>query len=332
MRKIALCTGQWADLSLKELAKKTKEMGYDGVELATWISNLDFEKLAGSKAYADEIKDIFNKEKLDIVSLSCHIIGKCVGDIIDIRHNNFVPKKYADKPLEIKKWAIDSMLKIPSSAKNLGVDVVPGFMGSSIWKFVYSYPQTTEEMIEAGFEEIKTLWSPILLEFQKLNIKYALEVHPSEIAFDYYSTVRLLEKLKDFPLFGINFDPSHLYWQGVKPELFLEDFLKQNKIFHIHFKDSNINLDGRSGILSSHIDFGDLRRGWNFVSVGHGGVDFEKIIRLLNAYDYTGPSSIEWEDSGMEREFGAKDALRYIRKINFAPSTFKFDEAISSSN
>ena len=87
---------------------------------------------------------------------------------------------------------------------------------------------------------------------------------------------------------------------------------------------------GRTGILGSHIDFGDLRRGWNFRSLGHGDVNFEEIIRVLNAYNYDGPLSVEWEDSGMDRIAGAREAAEFVRKVDFAKSDVKFDAAIAN--
>ena len=92
-----------------------------------------------------------------------------------------------------------------------------------------------------------------------------------------------------------------------------------------------MTLDGRAGILGSHLTFGDTRRGWNFRSLGHGDVDFERIIRELNAIGYDGPLSVEWEDSGMEREFGAHESLAFVRKVDFAPSNVAFDDAFSKS-
>jgi sugar phosphate isomerase/epimerase len=96
-------------------------------------------------------------------------------------------------------------------------------------------------------------------------------------------------------------------------------------------KDAAVSLDGKAGILGSHITFGDTRRGWNFVSLGHGNVDFDKIIRELNAMDYKGPLSVEWEDSGMDREFGAKEACGYVKRVDFSPSRVAFDDALKSN-
>jgi sugar phosphate isomerase/epimerase len=129
------------------------------------------------------------------------------------------------------------------AAKAMGCSVVTGFMGSPIWAMWYSFPQTTEEMIEEGYDEIVSLWTPILDEFKACGVKFALEVHPTEIAFDFYSSIKLFrEKFKGNTTLGINFDPSHLVWQGIKPHLFIREF--KDIIYHVHIKDALVNQEG----------------------------------------------------------------------------------------
>ena len=325
---VTLCTIQWADIPFDELCTLAKKMGYDGLEVACWGNGIDVDRAISDESYVNWMKENLKKNGLVMTAMAVHIIGQCVGDDPDPRLNNFAPSALANKPEAIRQWAIDTMMKVPVVAAKFGVHVVTGFTGSPIWKYMYSFPQTTEEMIEAGFNRIVELWSPILDVFKKCNVKFALEVHPGEIAFDYYSTKRLLAKFADRKEFGLNFDPSHLVWQGIKPHLFLNDFI--DRVYHVHMKDAAVTLDGRSGILGSHIDFGDLRRGWNFRSLGHGDVNFEEIIRVLNAYGYDGPLSVEWEDSGMDRIDGATEAAAFVRRVDFKPSAVKFDEAISN--
>lgn len=101
-----------------------------------------------------------------------------------------------------------------------------------------------------------------------------------EIAFNLYTTLKLFEVFERRPVPGINFDPSHLLWQGLEPHLFIREFA--DRIYHVHMKDCAVTLDGKAGILGSFLPFGDLRRGWNFRSPGRGDVDFEEIIRDMN--------------------------------------------------
>ena len=327
-RLVTLMSCQWADMDLETLCRKASEWGYEGIELAIWGNHLDPVRAADDDDYVESIKAVFRKYGLVIKALCAHVPSQCVGDYNDPRLDNFAPAELAGKPAEIRAWAIDTMKAAAIAARKLGAYCITGFVGSPIWKYFYSFPQTTEEMIEKGYQEIYDLWCPILDVFKENGIKYCLEVHPGEIAFDYYSTKRLLEKFADRPEFGLNFDPSHLQWQGVTPHVFLEDFI--SRVYHVHMKDCAVTLNGRNGLLGSHIEFGDLRRGWNFRSLGHGDVNFEEIIRVLNAYGYDGPLSVEWEDSGMDREFGAKEACAFVHRIDFPNSTIKFDDAIKN--
>ena len=330
-RPVTLFTIQWGDLPLEEICKLARQMGYEGLELAK-DAHFDARKMAADPAYAEEIRAILKKYDLGCWAISAHLTGQCVSDSLqwayDPRLDGFAPSALAGKPEEIQKWAIEEMKVMAHAAKNLGVDVVTFFMGSPIWKFWYSFPQTSEEMVEAGYQKVKELWTPIFDEYDKCGVKLALEVHPTEIAFDYWSTKKLLDTFEWRPTLGINFDPSHLIWQGVDPAMFLFDFA--DRVYHVHIKEAKLNLNGRIGILGAHSTFGDQRRGWNFVSPGHGDVDFDNIIRVLNQKGYTGPLSIEWEDSGMERVFGGTEACEFTKQINFSASDVAFDDALKN--
>jgi sugar phosphate isomerase/epimerase len=180
-------------------------------------------------------------------------------------------------------------------------------------------------MIDDGFRQFADRWNPILDVFDECGVKFALEVHPTEIAFDLYTAQRALEAVGHRRAFGFNFDPSHLHWQGVDPVEFIRQF--PDRIYHCHMKDAITTLNGRSGILGSHLNFGDGRRGWDFRSPGRGAINFEEIIRAMNEIGYQGPLSIEWEDCGMDREFGAREACEFTRQLDFMPSVRAFDAA-----
>jgi sugar phosphate isomerase/epimerase len=323
-RPVTLFTGQWADLPFEELCRMASDWGYDGLEIACWGDHMDVRQAAQDPAYARKKLRILKKYKLQCWALGAHLAGQCVGDTYDERLDGFAPAAVKGKPGELRGWAIDEMKATAKAARAMGCGVVNGFMGSPIWKAWYAFPPAAEEYIDAGFQKIFDLWTPIFDEFDRYGIRFGLEVHPTEIAFDLYTAQRLLAKFHQRPTLGFNFDPSHLLWQGMEPHLFIREF--PQRIYHVHMKDAGVSLDGKAGILGSHLPFGDLRRGWNFRSLGHGDVNFEEIIRELNAAGYSGPLSVEWEDNGMEREFGALESLDFVRAINFAPSNISFDK------
>jgi sugar phosphate isomerase/epimerase len=322
-RPVTLFTGQWADLTFEDICQKAASWGYEGLEIACWGDHMDVRKAASDQAYVEERQAILNKHGLKCWALGAHLSGQCVGDAWDERLNAFAPEDLQGKPKEIQQWAIEEMIATVRAAKAMGCYVVTGFMGSPIWKYIYSFPPTTPEMVEEGYQKIRKLWTPILDEFDGNGIKFALEVHPSEIAYDFYTTEHLFKVFGKRPALGLNFDPSHLIWQGVDPKVFIREFA--DRIYHVHMKDAAVTLDGKTGILGSHLEFGDLRRGWNFRSLGHGDVNFEDIIRELNAANYSGPLSVEWEDNGMDREFGAAESVEFVKKMNFSASEISFD-------
>ena len=99
-----------------------------------------------------------------------------------------------------------------------------------------------------------------------------------------------------------------------------------DRIYNAHMKDVWWGKgDGTVGVFGGHTSFGDARRNWDFRSVGRGMVDFESIIVALNDVGYQGPLSVEWEDSRMDREFGAAEACAMVKKIDFRPSAIAFD-------
>lgn len=331
-RPVTLFTGQWADLPLEELCRmagKSREdgFGYDGLELACWGDHFAVDQALADDTYCAKKRDLLDRHDLKLFSISNHLVGQAVLDNIDERHQAILPEYvWGDgNPQGVNERAAEEMKNTARAAQKLGVDVVNGFTGSSIWHLLYDFPPTPRRMIDAGFELLAERWNPILDVFQECGVKFALEVHPTEIAFDIYSAERALDALGHREEFGFNFDPSHLLWQGVDPVEFIRRF--PDRIYHVHMKDAIVQLNGRSGILASHLSFGDNRRGWDFRSVGRGSVRFEEIIRALNEIGYQGPLSVEWEDSGMDRLHGATEACLRTRGYDFERSGRAFDAA-----
>ena len=328
MRPITLFTGQWADIPFDEMCVKAAEMGYEGLELATWGNHVNAKRAAEDMDYVREIKSALERNNLKAWAISAHLSGQLVGDVLDARHNGFAPSSVANQPEKMRAWAMQEVRDTIHAAHNLGINIITGFMGSPIWPYWYSFPQTSQQMVDEGYATIVERWTPLFDEMDKYGIVFGLEVHPTEIAFDYYSFVKLLEAFNYRKTLGMNFDPSHLLWQGLKPHLMIREL--PDRVYHVHLKDAAVTLDGLNGILGSHLEFGDPKRGWNFRSPGRGHVDFEAIIRELNSIGYEGPLSVEWEDSGMERFRGGAEACAFAKSVNISPNTGAFDAALKN--
>jgi len=330
-RPVTLFTGQWADLPLETLAAKAREFGYDGLELACWGDHFEVQRALREPDYCTKKRQLLEKYNLQVFAISNHLVGQAVLDLIDPRHQAILPAHvWGDgNPGGVNARAAEELKDTARAAQKLGVGVVNGFTGSSIWHLLYSFPPVPPKMIDDGFKLLAERFNPILDVFGECGVKFALEVHPTEIAFDLYTAERALKALDHREEFGFNFDPSHLIWQGVDPVEFIRRF--PDRIYHVHMKDAIVKLDGRSGILASHLNFGDPRRGWDFRSLGRGRVNFEEIIRALNDIGYQGPLSVEWEDSGMDRDHGAREACQYVRRMDFAPSRVAFDAAFDKA-
>lgn len=328
-RLITLFTGQWADLPLEDMARKTSDFGYQGLELACWGDHFEVSKALSEDGYCAAKRDLLDRHDLQCQAISAHLVGQAVCDPIDERHKMILPDYvWGDgNPDGVTKRAIEEMKNTARAAQKFGVPVVNGFTGSAIWHMLYSFPPVPQSMIDAGFKQFADRWNPILDVFGECGVKFALEVHPTEIAFDLYSAKMALEAIGHREEFGFNFDPSHLHWQGIDPVEFIREF--PDRIYHVHIKDAIVTLNGRTGILGSHINFGQANRGWDFRSPGRGGVNFEEIVRELNRIGYSGPLSVEWEDSGMNRDHGAREACEMLQKLDFEPSNVAFDAAFS---
>jgi sugar phosphate isomerase/epimerase len=331
-RPVTLFTGQWADLPFTEVCRLAAEMGYDGLEIACWGDHFDVEAALADDAYLPRLHEILAEHKLRVWTISCHLTSQAVCDHpIDERHRAILPARvWGDgKSDGVRERAAEEIKNTARAAARLGVDTVVGFTGSSIWHTVAMFPPVPADMIERGFTDFADRWHPILDVFDSVGVRYAHEVHPGEIAYDYWTTVRALDAVGHRPAFGLNFDPSHFVWQDLDPVGFLYDF--RDRIYHVDCKETATRFNGRNGRLGSHLPWGDPRRGWDFVSTGHGEVPWEACFRMLNSISYDGPISVEWEDAGMDRIVGARDALAFVRALTqIEPPAAPFDAAFSS--
>ena len=327
-RPVTLFTGQWADLPLEELAELAGGWGFDGLELACWGDHFEVDRALDDDAYCRAKRELLERNGLDCWAIGAHLVGQAVCDRIDERHRAILPPElWGDgDSAGVQQRAAERMKDTARAAARFGVTQVNGFTGSPIWHLLYSFPPNDFGEIERAYEQFAEAWSPIVDAFDAEGVRFGLEVHPTEIAYDFVTTQKTLDAIGHREGFGINLDPSHFAHQHLDAAAYALAFA--DRIYHVHVKDSKKRLDGRRSILASHLNFGEEARGWDFVSPGHGDVDFEELFRALNRIGYAGPLSTEWEDSGMDRAYGAQDALAFVRRTDFAPSAVAFDAAM----
>ena len=185
-RPVTLCTGQWADLPLETLAVKAKAFGFDGLELACAGDHFEVAKAVSDPAYCDRKRKTLERYGMQVFSISNHLAGQAVLDHVDARHKAILPAYiWGDgNPAGVSARAAEDMKNAARAARNLGIGVVNGFTGSSIWHLLYSFPPVSAAMIDEGFRLLAERWNPILDVFGECGGRFALEVHPTEIAFD----------------------------------------------------------------------------------------------------------------------------------------------------
>ncbi|MHC4500139.1 MAG: sugar phosphate isomerase/epimerase family protein, partial [Planctomycetota bacterium] len=177
-RPLTLFTGQWADLPLEELGKKAAGWGYDGLELACWGDHFDVDKALTDDKYCKAKRDLLKKHGLDVFAISTHLVGQCVCDNIDVRHKGILPPDVWGEgdPEKVRRRAAQKVIDTGKAARKLGVNVVNGFTGSSIWHMLYTFPPVSPDMIEAGYADFAKRWKPICDAFKAEGVKFALEV------------------------------------------------------------------------------------------------------------------------------------------------------------
>jgi sugar phosphate isomerase/epimerase len=316
-RPITLFTGPWSDLSLEEVARRAGEWGYQGVELACWGDHCEVQRALSEDDYCPRLLDLLARHELSVLAVAGHRVGQAVCDVIDRRHQSLLPDYvWGDgDPTGVRERAQEEMIATVRAAHKLGASVVSGFTGSPIWSFVAGWPRPTSELLEAALEDFAHQWGPVLDACAECGLKFACEVHPGQLAFDLFSAEEVLDMVEGRPEFGFTLDPSHLHWQGIDPAAFARRFA--DRIYHVHLKDATVRLDGRSGLLNGYLPAGDSRRGWDFRSPGRGGIDWESLVRALNDIGYDGPLSVDWSDPGMNRDFGAEEACRFAKRLDF---------------
>lgn len=147
------------------------------------------------------------------------------------------------------------------------------------------------------------------------GVKVAIEMHPGFVAYSPETMLKLREIAG--PAVGCNYDPSHMFWQGIDPIAAIR--VLDDCIYHVHAKDTQIyqrNLP-KSGVLDTKLYTDERNRGWIFrtCGYGHGEEWWKEFISTLRMYNYDYVLSVEHEDSIMSPEEGLTKAVKFLDSL-----------------
>ncbi|MCX7700603.1 MAG: sugar phosphate isomerase/epimerase [Gemmataceae bacterium] len=324
-RPLLLYSGAFADLPFEELAARAVDWGYQGLELACSTEHLEVQRAVSEPTYCAQRLEQASRQDLQIPVLNCQRMCLLLGDHLDDRYRELAPDYvWGDgRPDGIRHRVVEELLATVQAAQKMGVGLVVGAGGSPFGSALIGCLPIPTEAVARAFRDFAQRIMPVLDACRDAGTRFGYVIQPGQLAFDLYSAELLLESVSGREELGFVLDPASLHWQGVDPIEFIQRF--PDRIVHVHVNDAVLNLNGRSGILNSYLPPGDPRRGWDYRSPGHGGVDWPGIIRALNYAGYDGALSVHWRDAGMHRDYGAEDAARFVKQLDW-------DRAVNSGS
>ncbi|GHD29467.1 sugar phosphate isomerase/epimerase family protein [Halioglobus pacificus] len=330
MKGPAIFLAQFADDAppfndLASIASWAAGMGYRGIQVPTWESNLfDLKQAAESRDYCDEVKGVCSAAGVEISELSTHLQGQLVAvhPAFDEQFDNFAPAEVRGNPEARQAWAVEQLMLATKASANLGLNAHATFSGALLWHTFYPWPQRPPGLVEAGFEELATRWRPILDAFDDVGVDVCYEIHPGEDLHDGVTFERFLAATGNHPRCNILYDPSHFLLQQLDYAQFIDIYHERIKMFHV--KDAEFNPNGRSGIYGGYQDWVD--RPSRFRSLGDGQIDFRRIFSLLTQHGYEGWAVLEWECCLKHPEDGAREGAAFIADHMIRTTEKAFDD------
>ena len=311
--------------SLEGMCKWAAELGYKGIQIPTWESNLiDIEKAANSQIYCDVLKEKVASYGLEITELSTHLQGQlvAVNPAYDTMFDGFAPESVRNNPKARTAWAIDFIKKAGTASRNLDLKTHVTFSGALMWHTMYPWPQRPKGLVEMGFKELANRWLPILNHFDKAGVDICYEIHPGEDLHDGVSFERFLKATGNHKRVHILYDPSHLILQQLDYLAFIDHYHMHIKAFHV--KDAEFNPTGKQGVYGGYSDWSD--RAGRFRSLGDGQVDFKSIFSKLTQYGCDVWAVLEWECCIKSSDQGAREGAPFIKNHIIETSKRNFDD------
>lgn len=311
--------------TLKNITRWAGDLGYKGVQIPTWESNLfDLATAAQSKTYCDEVKGVCAEAGVEVTELSTHLQGQLVAvhPAYDELFDGFAPDSVKGKPAARQEWAVEQLMHAAKASQNMGLSAHATFSGALLWHTMYPWPQRPEGLVEEGFRELADRWLPILNAYDEAGVDLCYEIHPGEDLHDGVSFERFLEATGNHERCNILYDPSHLVLQHLDYIQFIDIYHDRIKMFHV--KDAEFNPNGRSGVYGGYQGWKD--RPGRFRSLGDGQVDFGGIFSQFAKYDFEGWAVLEWECCLKHPEDGALEGVDFIKKHIIRTTDRAFDD------
>ena len=315
--------------NLTNLSKWAGDIGYRGVQIPTWESNLiDLEQAAASKSYCDDLKGLCAENGVEITELSTHLQGPLVAvhPAYDDLFDGFAPEEVRGDRRARQEWAVNQLLLAAQASQNLGLKAHGTFSGALLWHTMYPWPQRPEGLVETGFTELANRWLPILNAYEDAGVDLCYEIHPGEDLHDGVTFERFLEATGNHPRCHILYDPSHFVLQQLDYLQFIDFYHERIKMFHV--KDAEFVPNGRSGIYGGYQAWVD--RPGRFRSLGDGQVNFGGIFSQFAKYGFDGWAVLEWECCLKHPEDGAREGVDFINHHIIRTSEKAFDDFAGS--
>lgn len=315
--------------SFPSICQWAGELGYKGVQVPTWESNLiDLKKAAESQEYCNELKATAAEHGLEITELSTHLQGQLVAvhPAFDEMFDGFADPSVHGNPKARQEWATQQMIMAAKASKNLGLKAHATFSGALLWQNFYPWPARPAGLVETGFEELGKRWLPILDAFDEAGVDLCYEIHPGEDLHDGATFERFLDAVDNHPRANILYDPSHFVLQQLDYLAFIDIYHERIKAFHV--KDAEFNPNGRSGVYGGYQPWVD--RPGRFRSTGDGQVDFIAIFSKLAQHGYDGWAVIEWECCLKDPQQGAEEGAPFIEQHIIQTTDKAFDDFAGS--
>ncbi len=317
--------------SLKSICEWAKSLGYEGVQIPTWVTNfIDLQKAAESKTYADELKGVVNEAGLQITELSSHLQGQLVAvhPAYDALFDGFAPEVYRNNPKARTEWAVQQLKWAAKASQNLGLNAHATFSGALLWQTVYPWPQRPAGLVETAFTELANRWLPILNVFDENGVDLCYEIHPGEDLHDGETYEMFLQHVNNHSRACLLYDPSHFVLQCLDYLTYIDYYHERIKMFHV--KDAEFNPTGKQGVYGGYQSW--VNRAGRFRSLGDGQVDFKSVFSKLAQYDFKGWAVLEWECAIKSSEQGAKEGAPFIKNHIIEVTEKAFDDFASTGS